>query len=378
MLIKNIRIPGNNNRLHEIGTRDGKITKDYSDDITLDLEGALAFPGLINSHDHLEFNLFPMLGNRTYEDFIDWGNDIHLKNKVIIERVKQVPYEVRFKWGLYKNLLNGFTTVAHHGNGVVFKYIGMPEPVDDYNYIHSVRLEKMWRLKLNLKLNNKPFVLHTGEGTNKLSYDEMTELNKWNITRRNIIGVHGISADRRSCKMFAALVWCPDSNLFLYNMTPRISELKKETTVLFGTDSTVSSHWNIWDQIRMARSLDYLSDIELYESLSKKAAAIWGLQKHGSISDNYKADIVFVNRTSDDEWNSFYDTDSKDILLILKGGRIVFIDEGFSEKNNLPGKAEFDIIEISGVRKYAVKGLKELADCIIKFLPEYEFPIKIF
>jgi cytosine/adenosine deaminase-related metal-dependent hydrolase len=35
----------------------------------LDLNGALAFPGLINSHDHLDFNLFPPLANRIYNNY---------------------------------------------------------------------------------------------------------------------------------------------------------------------------------------------------------------------------------------------------------------------------------------------------------------------
>jgi cytosine/adenosine deaminase-related metal-dependent hydrolase len=36
-------------------------------------ENALVFPGLINSHDHLDFNLFPRLGNGIYENYLEWG-----------------------------------------------------------------------------------------------------------------------------------------------------------------------------------------------------------------------------------------------------------------------------------------------------------------
>jgi len=82
------------------------------------------------------------------------GNDIHTGNKEIIEKIKRIPYELRFRWGLYKNLLCGVTTVAHHGNGMIFNYDGMPQLINNYNYIHSVRLERMWEYKLNLMIND--------------------------------------------------------------------------------------------------------------------------------------------------------------------------------------------------------------------------------
>jgi len=83
--------------------------------------------------------------------------------------------------------------------------------------------------------------------------------------------VHGISLDKVNCQKFAALVWCPDSNLFLYNKTSNIEEVKNGTEILFGSDSTVSSDWNFWKHIRFARNLGYLSNNELYESLSVKS-----------------------------------------------------------------------------------------------------------
>ena len=32
-------------------------------------EDNICFPGLINSHDHLDFNSFPQLGNRIYKNY---------------------------------------------------------------------------------------------------------------------------------------------------------------------------------------------------------------------------------------------------------------------------------------------------------------------
>jgi cytosine/adenosine deaminase-related metal-dependent hydrolase len=378
MLIKNISILGIRNEFSWIGTRGDVITKNYSDELELDLNGAIAFPGLINSHDHLEFNLFPKLGNKIYLDYVEWGNDIHARNIEVIEKINRVPYELRFKWGFYKNLLCGVTTVAHHGNGLIYNYKGVPDLISCYNYLHSVRLERMWKLKLNASFNNNPFVIHIGEGTNNKSYDEINELIKWNLSGKKIIAVHGISMDEENCKKFDALVWCPDSNLFLYNKTADINALKKGTEILFGSDSALSSDWNIWNQIRLARSIGYLGDQELYESLSGKAAAVWALHNLGSITENKSADIVISRRKSDNEWDNYFNTNPEDILIILKKGRIVFLDKSYEDRYRVIDKTEFDMIEINEVRKYVIKGLKQLVESITTFIPGYEFPVKVF
>src|ERR1700690_697652 len=82
---------------------------------TIKFHDAIIFPGLINSHDHLDFNLFPQLGNRIYNNYIEWGEDIHLQNKKAIDSILKIPQELRIQWGIYKNLLNGITTVVNHG-----------------------------------------------------------------------------------------------------------------------------------------------------------------------------------------------------------------------------------------------------------------------
>ncbi|MDR3667088.1 MAG: amidohydrolase family protein [Ignavibacteriaceae bacterium] len=377
MLIKNISILGNTKEHISIGTRGKIITKNYSNDLELDFHGAIAFPGLINSHDHLEFNLFPKLGNKIYEDYVEWGNDIHSRNKTIIEKIKSVPYELRFLWGLYKNLLCGVTTVAHHGKGKVINVKGMPDVISRYNYLHSIRLEKLWIFKLNLRLNNNPFVLHIGEGTNTKSYHEINDLIKWNITRRKIIGVHGVSLDLDNSKKIAALVWCPDSNIFLYNQTANLPEVKKGTDILFGSDSGLSSDWNIWNHIRLARDLKYLNEIELFESLSSKAARIWGLDNLGSISENKIADIIVANNNSGGEWSNYFNTNPENLLLILKGGQIVLLDQEYENINHIIDRSDFDLIAINNVGKYIRKGIKDLVDNISRYLPDYKFPFTV-
>ena len=52
----------------------------------LDLNGYLLLPGLTNSHDHLEFGLFPNLGHGPYANFEQWARNIQQTETDVIER----------------------------------------------------------------------------------------------------------------------------------------------------------------------------------------------------------------------------------------------------------------------------------------------------
>ena len=47
--------------------------------------------------------------------------------------------------------------------------------------------------------------------------------------------------DEQQATAFEALVWCPASNYFLLNTTAAVDKLKTKTSILFGTDSTLTS-----------------------------------------------------------------------------------------------------------------------------------------
>ena len=123
MILKNLHIVGKDSDSMDIHIKGDTIVsirnstdKDiFNDDIKLNFENCIAFPGLINSHDHLEYNLYPRLGHKIYGDYVEWGNDIHIKDKELINSIESVPAELRLQFGVLKNLICGVTFVAHHG-----------------------------------------------------------------------------------------------------------------------------------------------------------------------------------------------------------------------------------------------------------------------
>src|SRR5699024_5393300 len=129
--------------------------------------------------------------------------------------------------------------------------------------------EKHWRLKLNNVFARKhPYVIHLGEGTDAMAHDEIDTFIKNNFLNRSLFTVHGVAMDEEQAKRFKAMVWCPDSNFFLLNATADIKRLKTKTRILFGTDSTLTADWNIWNHLRLARKTGLMNDRELFNALT--------------------------------------------------------------------------------------------------------------
>lgn len=147
----------------------GTLTKPYNaptPGTTLDFNGALVFPGLINSHDHLDFNLFPRLGNRTYHNYTEWGPDIHSNNRTSIDPILAIPQHLRTQWGIYKNLLNGFTTVVNHGE--YLDTANSPITVFQECYcLHSVGFEPHWKWEAQPPRKNRSSICPSRRGRHR-------------------------------------------------------------------------------------------------------------------------------------------------------------------------------------------------------------------
>ncbi len=360
--------------------------------VSLAFRDAIIFPGLINSHDHLEFDLYPMLGEGGYGSYLDWSTDIHRRHDDLIASIEKIPPELRYRWGIYKNLLAGVTTVMQHGKlhplpGGKDSSIHPVMPIDvvqNCQTLHSVRLQQWWRLRLNLPLRHlhrwwkTPVVLHVGEGINELAREEVDKLLHWNLFKRPLIAVHGVAMSQHQAAGFRALVWCPVSNHFLFSRTAPVKQLKDITAVLFGTDSTLTGEWNFWHHLRLARRLNQLTDRELYQSVTTEAARVWELPCQGGLTPGNSADVVVARKRLPDAMESFFSLNPQDMLLILKKGHPVLWDADL--KNPLTAmrnRKAFTTIRIGRTLKYVWGDVAGLLEQIRRYHPAAEFPVTI-
>jgi cytosine/adenosine deaminase-related metal-dependent hydrolase len=381
MILNNVRIALTDEPV-SIRVTDGKIAQilpgllhDKSAQANLNFDGAIIFPGLINSHDHLDFNLFPALGGTTYNNYTEWGAHIHQAYKDKIDAVLKVPEELRIQWGVYKNLLCGVTTVVNHGKKIKSK-TNLLTVYQDCQCIHSVQFEKKWKSALNNPLKNgQPVVIHAGEGTDRAAILEIDQLIKWNLLKRPIIAVHGVAMNEAQAKNFKALVWCPESNYFLLNQTAPVNRLKKHLPILFGTDSTLTGNWNIWDHIALARKTKFLNDKELFDALTVNAAGMWRLNA-GEIAEGMDADLVIAKpQNGQSSTDAFFSIEPKDILMVIHKGKITLYDEALSTQLKRLNLVEYSSVYVNGVCKQVLGDLPALMQQIQQYYPEVNFPV---
>jgi cytosine/adenosine deaminase-related metal-dependent hydrolase len=410
MRLNNLRFPGGE-ELYDIWIRDDRIIdirparlpgapsapSDPSDsshsshsatssDPTLDFNGALTFPGLINSHDHLDFNLFPPLGNRKYNNYTEWGADIQANNRASIDPILAVPQALRTQWGIYKNLLNGFTAVVNHG-----EYLEPGNPpitvFQDCYCLHSVGFEPRWKWRLNHPgKTGRPFVLLVGEGTDLAANREIDQLIRWNLFRRPLIGIHGVAMTEQQAASFHALVWCPASNYFLLGRTAAIDRLHTTVPVLFGTDSTLTAGWNAWAQIRLARKLGLVADSDLLAMLTANPANTWDLEgqkkrdsgrltDRGTLAPGKIADLVIARPAPGlTGMDAFFSLNPEDLLFILHKGQIRLFDGSLlgSITEQRMTREDFQPTRPGG--KYVVGDLPGLMQEIRRYRPDIFFP----
>ncbi len=244
-----------------------------------------------------------------------------------IARVESLPWSLRFRWGALKNLLCGVTTVAHHGAGVS----ALPGSLSPVNLVvgtavHSVRLDPHWRRHVLSPTAQAPLVFHLGEGVNDESRREIEAVIRWNLWRRRIVAVHGIAMTEDQAPRFDAVVWCPVSNELLFGATANVAALKRKTRILFGTDSTLTGGWNIWQHLRRAREIGGLDDRELFDAVTTAAARTWG-DAGGQLDAGHRADLVVARMKHPGAWDSFYAIDPEDLLLVIGAGRVLVADD---------------------------------------------------
>lgn len=344
--------------------------------LQLTFTDALVFPGLINSHDHLDFNLFPPLGNRVYDNYRQWGQDIHAHNKAAIEEVQRIPQPVRAQWGLYKNLLCGVTTVVNHGDQLKLpKDLPIRVFQDCYN-LHSVGFDAHWRAALRRPFRRRrPFVIHVGEGTDALSQQEIDTLIGANRFNRHLIGVHGVAMTPAQAAHFKALVWCPASNLFLLGQTAAVDDLYGHTELLFGTDSTLTAPWNIWQHLRLAQQQGLLTDAALFDALTVNAAAVWGLGNTGQLQAGFAADMVVAKAKGKKGMDAFFAIDPPAILLVMHQGNVSLFDESLLVQLNKQGFSidGYGKINMGNSIKYVKGPVQQLMEDIKRYHPRTTF-----
>lgn len=319
-------------------------------DRAFNMRGFLILPGLINAHDHLEFNLFPRLGRGHYRSAAEWAADIYHPDKAPLKEHLQVPKPVRLLWGGIKNLLSGVTSVSHHNpyNSAVFEHRFPVRVVKRFGWAHSLKFCSNVSERFRRAPRRVPFIIHAGEGDGPEARAEICRLDENGTLGPSTVIVHGVALQREQIDLLKArgssVVWCPTSNYFMFGRTLSAEVLQAGVPVAIGSDSALTAEGDFLDEVAVAHRHTDLCRI--YEMVTRTAAQILQLNGgEGTIRDGGLADLVIVR----DEGQS-----PAEALLLLRpelvmvNGQIKLLSRRMAARLNLRNMTRFEPIEVEG------------------------------
>jgi cytosine/adenosine deaminase-related metal-dependent hydrolase len=332
-------------RIAAIGVASDALREDAAGDAAgvLDLTGYLVLPGLINAHDHLEFALFPRLGNRRYRNFAEWADDIHRPDASPVRELRAVPKETRLWWGGVRNLLAGVTTVCHHNpyQPEVFERDFPVRVLRDFGWAHSLAMDSLAASKSRDAAGDKPFMLHLGEGVDDESGEEIFTLHAAGALAEHTVVIHGLALGEPGAALLrqhaAALVWCPSSNDFLFGATHSSEFIGALPRVALGSDSPLTAAGDLLDEARFARTHVGVSANALFKQVTAGAAEVLGLRDgEGSFRVGAPADFFAVHDTGLSPAETLASLSYADVELVVLGGCVQLASPDLLAK--LPGE----------------------------------------
>ena len=303
------------------------------------LDGYLLLPGLINAHDHLEFGLYPNLGNGPYASSQEWAADIQQSESTLIAAHRSVAKDVRLWWGAIRNLLSGVTTVCHHNplHPELLKEEFPLRVITSFGWAHSLAMDALVEEKFKATADSTPFVIHACEGLDKASCDEIFRLDNAGMLDERTILVHGLALNAEGIALLnrrdAALVWCPSSNRFLFGHTHAREAVSSVHHLLLGSDSPLTATGDLLDEVRIAHLEIGVPAADLYRMLFQRAASAFRLHNgEGTIRPDASADCIAVRDKGMTPAETLANLTADDVELVIVRGCVQVASEAIMQK----------------------------------------------
>ena len=368
---------------------------------TIDLKGnSYIYPGLINTHDHLQGNYRPPIGPKPgifYLTWLPWDND--LKASDTFKERSKLSREDLYALSGYKCLFSGVTTVNDHFpqkfNAKILPTLPI-RAILEYGLSHeATSYDLKWGDGIEVEhkkavKNSWPFITHLSEGFDEEAMNSVNYLESLNVLDSHCLFVHciGFSDEdiKKVSKAGASISWCGFSNKFMFNVTCKIRKMiKAGINVTIGTDSSATGSANLLEEMRYDRDLyrsmygEDLSPEIIFRMVTINAAkAFWMQEKIGSLEEGKLADLLVVKAQKNDPYENLLNMAMEDIELLALAGKPIYGELRFLDllNGNIPkgyteitvdGRSMFVAGDPSGLYLAARKkiGFKKVLD----FLP---------
>jgi ubiquinone/menaquinone biosynthesis C-methylase UbiE/cytosine/adenosine deaminase-related metal-dependent hydrolase len=346
-------------------------------EIDLHLPGYLLLPGLINAHDHLEFGLFPRLGNGPYQNASQWAQDIHRSHAATIAQFRRVPKNTSVLWGAIRNLLCGVTTVCHHNPlSAEMEEPGFPvRVVKDFAWAHSFAFDPALAAKVATSNPSFPFIVHAAEGIDEKSANEIFLLDRMHALNHRTLLVHGLACSAESIALinqrFAGVILCPTSNQFLFHRSPQLNSIRSLGSVLLGSDSPLTAAGDYLDEIGFLHRYIGLDAISLYRMVTTNAAQALRLRGgEGTLAPGAVADVLVLRDAGLTPAEALARMTMEQLELVVLGGRVQLASSAFLHRLPKHQVEKLEPLEVDGHRRWVRAPIRKLMATTEEFLGE--------
>jgi 5-methylthioadenosine/S-adenosylhomocysteine deaminase len=316
-------------------------------------------PGLIDLHGHPEYNVFPAWEPpRLYPNRYAWRRSAEydavvrqpwarLTGTADDDGVAQrslLPELTRYAEA--RALIGGCTAIQGASGRYPDKHEALVRNVDlrlfGEDHARSVidlgRATPEDRTRLRQLIDAREvtaFYVHLAEGVDERSREEFEELVAADLLTAATIIIHGTALTPAQwgavADAGAKLVWSPQSNLRLYGATTDVAAaLAAGVRMGLGADWLPSGSPSLLDEVQVARRLLAAQGVlvdprRLVRMITSDAADIAGVDDHlGRIAPGRPADLVVLERSAADPWESVVHADRRAVDLVVLGGDVAY------------------------------------------------------
>lgn len=320
--------------------------------------GGTIFPGLIDLHNHLTWNVLPrwtpphLVGDRyvwqampsyhkalvdPHAEMIQEGLECDMERyaeiKALVGGATSVVGSMRPIPG--KNCLAGLARNLDYRSGLYPP--GQPEELRYDIFPFQTPVEQAQALREGLAAWKIHCVLfHVAEGKDASAHREFQMLKARGFLRPGVVIIHGVALDYQDFLQMASnhvgLIWSPHSNIALYGQTADVAAAKDAgVTIALAPDWSPSGSSGILEELHYAAAWNarqhppVFSDREFVEMVTSRPARLAGLSDRiGSIAPGLAADLLVVRPQGSSADQALVDARPQDVRLVIVGGRAIY------------------------------------------------------
>jgi len=308
------------------------------------------FPGLIELHNHLSYNILPLWRvPKKYTNRDQWRANPAYRKLIsgplrMLARERSGYLAAIVRYVECKCLLGGVTTsqgiTLASNAGIIKYYQGIIRNVEQPDEAALPSVDTLtddvddaegFLKKLQ---NDSSRLLHLSEGTDAIARRHFSNLQladgRWAITDA-LGGIHSVGLSEDDLDILktngGSIIWSPLSNLLLYGDTARIKAAKERGILIaMGSDWSPSGSKNLLGELKVAKVFsdkhkNIFSDFELVQLVTTNAAKVIKWQNAlGSIEAGKYADLIVIQGSRGDPYRRLLRSSETDISLVIING----------------------------------------------------------